>query len=162
MMQGAKNPTFLISKGQWENLKRADARFSIFPLAFEIWKVGFFSAWGPIYIFTLFVFLLFFQFSHGVVTPWSPRSHAVRDEGFRPRVRDVRVTPKRSPKFRNSRKNCCSPVKTFAKISFFSKKRLFVNQNVRQNLTGYERVFKDLRNERVFKDLWNERIWYFS
>ena len=23
------------SKGQWENLKRAEARFSIFPLAFE-------------------------------------------------------------------------------------------------------------------------------
>ena len=69
---------------------------------------------------------------------------------------------KRSPKFHFSRKNGCSSTKTFAKISQFFQKRLFVNQNVRQNLAGYERVFKDLRNERVFKDLRNARIWYFS
>ena len=29
---------FKSSKGQWKNLKRADARFSIFPLAFELLK----------------------------------------------------------------------------------------------------------------------------
>ena len=40
---GVKIPTFLISKGQWKNLKRADARFSIFPLAFELLKSLFFS-----------------------------------------------------------------------------------------------------------------------
>ena len=34
-MRGVKNPTFQISKGQWENLNARSA-FSIFPLAFGI------------------------------------------------------------------------------------------------------------------------------